>query len=173
MPLCLRKTEGRSKDGSSSNKKNHDEKNKMLSGSKDFCGDSTRKRNDEKNSKQRSYVYRATKNMRSMHSSERIEEMVCELEGYRWDAILLSETWRQNKAEIWETHHKHISWEQENTTTNTALEYAEQEVEAKNCKRYIPIVGGVLNAELGPGYGVERTRVGPHTLNEGNKEVIG
>ena len=46
--------------------------------------------------------------MRSMHSSERIEEMVCELEGYRWDAILLSETWRQDKSEIWETHHKHI-----------------------------------------------------------------
>ena len=24
------------------------------------------------------------KNVRSMHSSERIEEVVCELEGYRW-----------------------------------------------------------------------------------------
>ena len=46
--------------------------------------------------------------MRSMHSSERIEEMICELEGYRWDAVLLSETWRQDKAEKWETHHKHI-----------------------------------------------------------------
>ena len=46
--------------------------------------------------------------MRSMHSSEKIEEMVSELEGYRWDAILLSETWRQEQAEIWETHHKHI-----------------------------------------------------------------
>ena len=34
--------------------------------------------------------------------------MVCELEGYRWDAILLSETWRHEQAEIWETHHKHI-----------------------------------------------------------------
>ena len=43
-----------------------------------------------------------------MHSSEKIEEMVCELEGYRWDAISLSETWRQDKAEKWETHHKHI-----------------------------------------------------------------
>ena len=43
-----------------------------------------------------------------MHSSERIEEMVCELEGYRWGAILLSETWRQDKEGIWETHHKHI-----------------------------------------------------------------
>ena len=35
--------------------------------------------------------------------------MVCELEGYRWDAIFLSETWRQDKSEVWETHHKHIS----------------------------------------------------------------
>ena len=46
--------------------------------------------------------------MRSMHSSEKIEEMVSELEGYRWDAISLSETWRHEQAEIWETHHKNI-----------------------------------------------------------------
>ena len=83
-------------------------KSKMVSGSKDMCGDSTGKKNYEKNSKQISYVYGATKNMTSMHSSERIEEMVSELESYRWDAILLSETWRQDKPEIWETHHKHI-----------------------------------------------------------------
>ena len=43
-----------------------------------------------------------------MHSSEKIEELVTELEGYRWDAILLSETWRHEPAEIWETHHNHI-----------------------------------------------------------------
>ena len=30
--------------------------------------------------------------MRSTHSSEKIEELVSELEGYRWDAILLNET---------------------------------------------------------------------------------
>ena len=68
------------------------------------------------------------KNLRSMHSSERIEEMICEKSG------------------------RHITntFPQEDTTTNTALEYAEQEVEVKNCKRYIPIVGGVLSAELGP-----------------------
>ena len=59
------------------------------------------------------------KNMRSMHSSEKIEEMVSEL---RWDAILLSETWRHEQAEIWETHHKHISWDLENSTTNTESE---------------------------------------------------
>ena len=41
--------------------------------------------------------------MKSMHSSEKIEEMVNELEGNRWDAILLNETWRHEQAEIWET----------------------------------------------------------------------
>ena len=43
-----------------------------------------------------------------MHSSEKIEELVTELEGYRLDAILLNETWRHELAELWETHHKHI-----------------------------------------------------------------
>ena len=33
--------------------------------------------------------------------------MICELEGYRWDAVLLNETWRLARSEIWETHHKH------------------------------------------------------------------
>ena len=48
MPLCLRKTEGKSKDGSSSNENNNEEKSKMVSGSKDLCGDATRNKNDEK-----------------------------------------------------------------------------------------------------------------------------
>ena len=43
------------------------------------------------------------KEMRSMHSRERDE-----LEGYRWDAILLCEMWNHDKAEVWEIHHKHI-----------------------------------------------------------------
>ena len=43
-----------------------------------------------------------------MRSSEKIEELVTELEGYRWDAILLNETWRHELAELWETHHNHI-----------------------------------------------------------------
>ena len=46
--------------------------------------------------------------MRSKHSIEKNEELVTELEGYRWDAILLSETWRHEPAELWETHHNHI-----------------------------------------------------------------
>ena len=48
MPLCLRETERKSTGGSSSNENNKDDKSKMMSGSKDLYGDSTRKRNDEK-----------------------------------------------------------------------------------------------------------------------------
>ena len=36
-------------------------------------------------------------------------------------------------------------------------------------KKNIQIVRGDFDAELGPGYGVERVSVGQHTLNEGNK----
>ena len=80
----------------------------MMSGSKDLCGDSARKRNDEKAINNDVTFIVLQKNMRSMHSSGRIAEMVCELEGYRWDATIMSETWRPDKSEIWETHHKHI-----------------------------------------------------------------
>ena len=109
MSHCvLRKTEEKSKNGSSSNRKEQQRKNesgsstlnitkdgsksKMASGSKDLCGDSTGKKihESEKTKKQRRYVYRSTKNTRSMR--ERIEEVVCMLEGHRWDAILWSET---------------------------------------------------------------------------------
>ena len=34
--------------------------------------------------------------------------MIRELEGSRWDATFLRETWWQDKEETWETHHKHI-----------------------------------------------------------------
>ena len=40
-------------------------------------------------------------------------------------------------------------------------------------KKDIQIVGGDFNAELGPGYGVERVSVGPHTLKEGRKRGDG
>ena len=79
----------------------------MTSGSTDLCGDSTRKRNDDKATNNDVAFITLQKNMRSMHSSERIEEMVCEFEGYRWDALLLCETWGHVNEEIWETHHKH------------------------------------------------------------------
>ena len=36
-------------------------------------------------------------------------------------------------------------------------------------KKYIPIIGGDFNAELGPGKGTERISVGKYTLNESNK----
>ena len=79
-----------------------------------------RERNDEKTiNKEVAFIVLA-KNMRSMHSSDRIEEMICELEGYRWGAILLSETWKQEKAENVGDTNPH-SWAQEDMTTNTAL----------------------------------------------------
>ena len=43
------------------------------------------------------------KNARSLNSSERFQELTHEVEGCRCDAILISETWRANNAEIWET----------------------------------------------------------------------
>ena len=158
--------------------------------------------------------------MRSIHSIERVEEKVCEFEGYRWDAILMSDTWRPDTSEIWETHQKHIfmgagkyqhgvgimlnmKWRQTIVDTEYINEpaitatimvnhqriklmsvyfshsgYADHHVEKTNrtiekhttsSKNCMPIFGGDNNAELGPGYGIECTSVGKHTLNGGNK----
>ena len=162
------------------------------------------------------------KNMRSMHSSERIAEMICELAGYRWDALLLCETWRNDKEEIWETHHKQIfmgagkydnkhgvgilrnkNWKQriidtkyineraisttilvnrhriklmskkfttrDMRTTTSRICTERSRSTLKIAKRYIPIIGGDFNAELGLGHGNECISVGRYTLNEGNR----
>ena len=47
------------------------------------------------------------KNMRSMNSSERLDELFREVHHVRWDVILISKTWRQSK-EVWETQQGHI-----------------------------------------------------------------
>ena len=151
VPLCLRKTEKESNDDSSSkgkkreenesgssstlNKMKHRDMNKMASGSKDLFVNSTGIKDDD--TKKRSYFHDTAENLRSMHSSEK-NEMVSELEGYRWDAILLSETWRHEQAEIWETHHKHIfmgSGKFDNKTRSR--NYVEQKVEAKKHRHRI------------------------------------
>ena len=119
VQLFLRKTEKESNDDSSSKEKKREENdsgsstlsktdmNKMASGSKDmFTGLSGKRDDDTKNKEVTLIILR--KNMRSMHSSEKVEKMVSELEGYRWDAILL----------IINT----FSWDLENSTTNTELE---------------------------------------------------
>ena len=194
----------------------------MTSGSKDLRGVTARKRNNEKATNNDVTFIVLQKNIRSMHSSERIEELVCELEGNRCDAFLLCETWRHDKEEIGETHHKHIfmsagkydnkhgvgillnkKWKQriidiehinERAISTTILVnrqrmklmsvyfthsgYADHHIEkmyrtiekhTENCKRYIPIIGGDFNAELGLGHGNECINVGRYTLNEGNK----
>ena len=86
------------------------------------------------------------KNVRSLNSCERFEELTQEVEGCRWCALLISETWRSNNAEILETQQKLT----------------------KSKQKSIQIVGGDFNADLEPGFGVERVSVGPHTLFEGN-----
>ena len=63
-------------------------------------------RNMEMNKKKKTFTV-LQKNTRSLSTSERFEEMCKELQDTSWDAILISETWRQNK-EIWETQHGHI-----------------------------------------------------------------
>ena len=47
--------------------------------------------------------------------------------------------------------------------------YRKIEKHTENCKRYIPIIGGDFNAELGPGHGNECISVGRCTFDEGNK----
>ena len=47
--------------------------------------------------------------------------------------------------------------------------YMTIEKHTENCKRYIPLIGGEFNAELGPGHGNECISVGRYALNEGNK----
>ena len=147
--------------------------------------------------------------MRSMHSSEKIKELVTELEGYRWDAILLNETWRHQQAELWETHHKHIfmgaekhdnkhgvgimlnkRWRKRiidieyinERAIKTTILVNRQHINFHECvlptleicgithvekmyktiekhmvhnNKYIPIIGGDFNAELGPGKGTD------------------
>ena len=46
--------------------------------------------------------------------------------------------------------------------------YKTIEKHTNSSKKSIQIVGGDCNAELGPGYGVERVSVDPHTLKEEN-----
>ena len=55
------------------------------------------------------------KNVRSLNSSDRTEVCDC-----RWDALLISESWKSEKAEVLR---RTKTWEQENSQTNTELEY--------------------------------------------------
>ena len=60
--------------------------NKMAIGSKDTCPRLTEEKDDHSKNKEVTFII-LHKNMRSMHSSEKIEDLVTELEGDRWDAI--------------------------------------------------------------------------------------
>ena len=48
------------------------------------------------------------KNVTSLCSSDRVEELAREVCDCRWDALLISESWRPGKAELWMTLQGHI-----------------------------------------------------------------
>ena len=62
----------------------------------------TRQQVRQKNEKHTFIVLQ--KNVRSMNSSERLDELTQEEDGCRWDAILISETWRASNAETQQGH---------------------------------------------------------------------
>ena len=181
--------------------------NKMASGSEDICPRSIEEKDEHPKNKEVTFII-LQKNMRSMHSSKKFEELVTELEGYRWDAILLNETWifmgagkYDNKHGVgimlkkrWRKRIIDTEYINERAITTTVLvnrkhiklmsvylphsKYADHHIEKMcktiekrmlNNKKYIPIIGGDFNAELGPGKGTECKRVGRYTLNESNK----
>ena len=43
-----------------------------------------------------------------MNNGDRFNELPKELDGCKWDAALLSETWRHEKKEIWESNCGHM-----------------------------------------------------------------
>ena len=43
------------------------------------------------------------KNTKSLNSSDKMEDIIHKVEDCKWDALLLSETWRPNNAEICES----------------------------------------------------------------------
>ena len=56
----------------------------MASGSEDICTRSIEENDEHPKNKEVTFII-LQKNMRSMHSSEKRDELVTELEGYRWD----------------------------------------------------------------------------------------
>ena len=83
---------------------------KHESGSKDASGSSMNGKKESyegDNEKDITFVV-IQKNVGSMKSTERVVELVGEAEGCKWDALLISEIWRPDKAEIWESKQGHI-----------------------------------------------------------------
>ena len=109
------------KDGSSAlNNMKDGSKSKMVSESKDMCGDTIEKKT-MKVGKQKTKTSRLScyKKKHEINGKNRRNDM----RAWRLQMGLLSDTWRQHKSEIWETHSQNsYSWEQENTRTNTVLE---------------------------------------------------
>ena len=80
---------------------------------KNPCGSSTEKKEALRETTEEQDVTFVVqqKNVTSLNSSHRVEDLIRELEGCKWDALLISASWRPEKAEIWETRQGHLYME--------------------------------------------------------------
>ena len=122
VPLCMRKKVDENEAKSKENEKSRSSREKCDGGSKKTT--QTTVENESKGTRSSSTKANKTtsesksekditfiilqKNKRSLNSSERFEELTQEVEGCRWDATIICETWRASNAEIWETQQGHI-----------------------------------------------------------------
>ena len=69
----------------------------------------TKKKENEKGEKNSHFAFDVIqKNARSLHNGDRFEELTKEVEGCKWDAFLLCETWRTAKSELWKSPCGHV-----------------------------------------------------------------
>ena len=110
VPLCMRRkdeehvaTLKENKKSSSSSREKCDggskKKTKHVEGeSKDTSSSSTKvKKTTSESTSETDIIF-----MKSLNSSERLEDLTQEVEGCKWDAILISEMWRVSNAEMWD-----------------------------------------------------------------------
>ena len=58
--------------------------------------------------KQDARVKLLMKNVMSLQMEQRLDELMAELDTTEWNAVLLNETWREKKEELWSTPSGHL-----------------------------------------------------------------
>ena len=111
VPLCIRTREEMIKEPEKV--KGSSEETNEGSGSRERTREQAKSEN-EANGNVRRMMGKVTfvvlqKNTRSLNSSgKKTEELIREVQDCRWDALMLSETWRPYKAEIWKLRQGHV-----------------------------------------------------------------
>ena len=188
-----RKTREEKESGSSTQSKmKHCAINKMASGSEDICPRSIEKKDEHPENKEVTFIT-LQKKKHEVKQAELWE--TCHkhifMEAGKYDnkhgvGIMLNERWRKrtidteciNERAITTTvlvNRQHIKLmsvyfpHSKNEDHHIETMYKTIEKHMLNNKKYIPIIGGDFNAELGPGKGTECKSVGKYTLNDSNK----